>query len=403
MFILCKIIKGLKLTEDTKQRNTALNKVRSRAKSDPSPKWEGAEKWSSQQFAAHFREAMKYYNTEHTNKDLKPGVLTWMQNNSFSKEDITKFRKSKDWHCNLTMGAIAACLLKGMPAKHDGFNNSKNTADWLKNEIQKVLTHGTFNEDPPEKQEISTPVNVQERIREQAAQMSEEIDVAIDNFILDPENFDPKAFKIVNLLRGKGAKSAHARYIRAYFQKGADELHELASGKADEQLREAYRHHPRKNVKKLIEFYDSILTACDQISAEAKITKKPRAKKVKPADELVKNLKFCIRDDKLGIVSVPPAGIIGAQAVVVYNTKTRKIGHYISQSSAGLGVKGTTLTNFTDKSAQKTLRKPEEQFKEFREQNTQRRFETWFKSITTTEVPLTGRINEETIIVKLFK
>jgi hypothetical protein len=50
------------------------------------------------------------------------------------------------------------------------------------------------------------------------------------------------------------------------------------------------------------------------------------------------------------------------------------------------------------------LRKPPEQLKEFKEQNTQKRFETWFsKSVKTTETLLNGRFNEDTIILKVFK
>ena len=102
---------------------------------------------------------------------------------------------------------------------------------------------------------------------------------------------------------------------------------------------------------------------------------------------------MCIRDS-----------IIGAQGVVVYNVKTRKIGYYIATNTEGLGVKGTSLTNFTNKSEQKTLRKPPEQIKEFKEQNTQKRFETWFaKSVKTTETLLNGRFNEDTVILKVYK
>jgi DNA-directed RNA polymerase beta' subunit len=220
---------------------------------------------------------------------------------------------------------------------------------------------------------------------------------------MDPENFDPKAFKIVSLLRGKGCKAAHARFIKAYFKSGHDELLELASGNADEQLREGYKHVSRKNVKKLIEFYELIAAACEQIAAEAKILKKPRAKKVKPAEELVKKLKFLFTDPKLGITSVPPQGIIGAQAAVVYNAKTRKIGVYIATNSAGLNVKGTSIIDFTTKSFQKTLRKPADQIKEFKEQNTQRRVTDWFGKIKATETVMNGRMNADIMILKVFK
>jgi DNA-directed RNA polymerase beta' subunit len=66
-------------------------------------------------------------------------------------------------------------------------------------------------------------------------------------------------------------------------------------------------------------------------------------------------------------------------------------------------VKGTTITNFTDKSTQKTLRKPEIQLREFKDQNTNKRVETWFKNIKATEVNLNGRLNADTMILKVFK
>lgn len=377
-------------------------------KRDLSPKWDGSENWTSEQFTRHFRMAMQYYNLNNSGKDLKPQVINWMGSNGYTKSQIEEFKRTKDWRCQITMGAIAACLNKGMPATHPGFNNGRDTAEWLRTEIARVTAQGKEDFEPVVEEKTAKSaapvVTIQDRLREASIQMTEELESAIDSFILDPDSFDPKSFKVLNLLRGKGAKAAHSRYIKSFFQYSYDELMELASGNADEQLREAYRHNSRKNVKKLIEFYESIMLACEQIAAEQKVLKKPRLKKSKPAEELVKKLKFCLKDDKLSIVSVPPAQIIGAQGLVVYNVKTRKIGYYISKTSAGLNVKGTSIVDYTEKSFQKTLRKPLEQIKEFKEQNTQKRFETWFnKTIKTTETALNGRSGEDLILLKVFK
>jgi hypothetical protein len=295
-----------------------------------------------------------------------------------------------------------------MPAVKQGWNNNASSAEWLKEQIAKAVEQGKWDIEEVEvvkTAKAAVPVmNIQDRIREQAVGMSDEIDAAIDSWITDPEAFDPKAFKMLSLLRGKGAKAAQARYIKSFFARGLAEVQELASGNADDQLREGYKHVSRKNVKKLIDFYESVAQACEQIAAEAKVLKKPRAKKVKPAEEIVKKLKFMLSDSKLGVTSVPPAGIIGAQGVVVFNAKTRKIGYYIAMNSSGLAVKGTSITNFTEKSFQKTLRKPPEQIKEFKEQNTKNRFETWFtKNVKTTETMLNGRLNQDIIIIKVFK
>jgi len=387
-----------------KQASIAIRQNRGK---DLSPKWDDIDGLTGEQFGAKYRDAMKWYRLETSAKDLKPKVIDWMGRAGMSKAEIAEFKKTKDWRCNATMGAIAACLIKGMPDNHPEWNKGRSFSEYLKKSIKEVVDAGKNDiEEEVAVKEVKAAapvVTIQDRLKEAAGDMSEEIDYAIDSWITDPDAFDPKAFKMANLLRGKGAKAAHSRFIKAYFKSGHDELLELASGNADEQLREGYSHVSRKNVKKLIEFYDSIMTACDQIAAEAKLNKKPRAKKQVPADKLVAKLKFKASDDKLGLTSVPPAQLIGAQGAVVYNTKTRKIGIYTSLNSNGLTVKGTTIGNFTDKSTQKTLRKPEVQLREFKEQNTQKRIETWVKNIKATEVPLNGRINADIMILKVFK
>lgn len=373
---------------------------------DASPKWDGADTWSGEQFAKHFRDAMQWYSLNKSAKELKPQVINWMAREGYPRDVIAEYKKTKDARSGMTMCALAACLMRGMPAVHPEFNKGRNSAAWLKKEIQAVIGTRDFDEEVEVKPiKIHNPiVTIQDRIRDQAGAMAEEIDSALDSFIMDPEAFDPKQYSLVKMFRGKGVKAAHARYIKGFYQFGQNELLELASGNADDQLREAYRHLPRKHVKKLMEFYQLIMDSCDQVSAEAKVNKKPRAKKVKPAEDLVKKLKFKTSDDKLGIVSVPPAQLVKAQSALIYNTKTRKIGLYIARSTDGFGIKGTTLENFTDKSMQKTLRKPLEQLKELKDQNTQKRVETWYnKNIKTTETKLNGRFNEDTVILRVYK
>jgi hypothetical protein len=389
----------------SKAKRAAQNKEHSRK--DHSPVWDNSEKLTAEQFAARFREAISYYNLNSNSKELKPKIINWMSRNDFSKDTIKKFTATHDWRCGITLGAVVSNLLKGMPTKHKGFNKNRNTVDWVRERIEKILVDGHFdNKNEEGVEDAESPVkiaSIQDHIRNQAAQMSEEIDIAVDNFISNPNKFDPKEFKIVNMLRTKGAKAVHARIIKGFYENDYNELLELASGKADEQLREAYIRYPRKNIRKIIEFYELVRNGCDQVAAEAKVLRKPRAKKMKPAEEQVKKLKFKLSDDKLGITSVPAAGIIGAQTAIVYNTKKRKLGLYIAKTSDGLAVKGSKIINYTEKSFQKTLRKPETQLRDLKEQNTQRRAEAWFDKIKATEVKLNGRVNGDVILLKVFK
>jgi hypothetical protein len=376
---------------------------------DHSPKWDGSETLGADEFHRKFKSAMDWYRLETTAKELKPKVIDWMARNEYTKSEISAFKKTKDNRCNGTVGAIAACLLKGMPEHRDDFNDGRNTADWLRGEIAKIVSEGKndIDEEAVAAIEAAKPAvyvpSIQERLRDAAGQMTEDLDVAIDAWIKDPESFDPKAFKVVSLLRGKGVKPAHARLVKSFYEGVLAEIEEVQTKDCEEQLAEAYEHYGKKNLKKMHDFLLSVMAGCDQIIGEAKLNKAPRLKKAVPAEKLVAKLKFKATDDKLGVTSIPPVQIIGASACVVYNTKTRKIGYYQAKTSGGLTVKGTSIENFTDKSSQKTLRKPEIQLREFKDQNTQKRVETWIGNIKATEVALNGRVNSETMILKVFK
>jgi hypothetical protein len=351
---------------------------------------------------------MDWYRLESSGKELKPKVIDWMGRNGYTKAQIQSFKKTKDNRCSPTVGAIAASLIKGMPVQRDDFNQGRNIEEWLREQIAIITNEGKNDIDEDAEVKTVTKVEVyvpsiQERLRDAAGQMCEELDYAVDEWITNPDAFDPKAFKVVGLLRGKGVKPAHARMVKGFYEKMLAEIEEVQVKGCDEQLAESYENISKKNIKKLHDFLLSIMAGCDQIIGEAKLNKKPRAKKAVPAEKLVAKLKFKATDDKLGITSVPPTQLVGAQGAVVYNTKTRKIGVYTSLNSSGLTVKGTSIGNFTDKSTQKTLRKPEIQLREFKEQNTNKRVETWFKNIKATEIQLNGRLNAEIMILKVFK
>jgi len=377
---------------------------RTKAVKDYSPVWDGAEAMTADQFLRHWHGAMSYYRLEFNGKDLKPAVLKWMASIECTKEDIAAFKKTKDNRCNVTMGAIASCLLRGMPAVREDFNKGRDTAAWLRNEIVEVIAQGKDDTDEEVVVEVKPTVaqpTIQERVREAAMRMTEEIEEAIDSFQTDPEAFDPKAFKMLNLLKGKEVKAAHARIIKDFYAGDLAELEELASGSKDEQLREGYSHRSKKQIRSLITFYQEIMSACDMLAQEAKVNRKPRKTKAVPKEKLVAKLKFMKSNEPLKLVSVNPTDIIGAGELWVYNTKNRKLGRYVAAEFNTLGVKGTSLTGFDEfKSICKTLRKPEEKLKEFKAAG-KVQLRKFLDDINATDTKMNGRLNEETILLKV--
>jgi hypothetical protein len=347
---------------------------------------------------------MSYYRLEFSGKDLKPAVIKWMTSIDCTKQDIAAFKKTKDNRCNVTMGAIASCLLRGMPAVREDFNKGRDTAAWLRGEIMDVINQGKDDIDEDIVVEVKPTVvqpSIQDRVKEAAYRMTEEIEEAIEGFQTDPESFDPKAFKMLNLLKGKEVKAAHARIIKTFYSRDLAELEELASGKGDEQLREGYSHRSKKQIKSLIAFYQEIMSACDMLAQEAKVNRKPRKTKVVPKDKIVAKLKYMKSNEPLKLVSINPTDIIGAKELWVFNTKTRKLGKYVASDFNDLGVKGTSITGFDEfKSVQKTIRKPEEKLKEFKAAG-KVQLRKFLEDINATDTKMNGRLNEETILLKV--
>lgn len=392
-----------------KVRVTAKQVREHREKStrDLSPKWDGAADWTGDQFTNHFRKSMDWYRLESNNKELKPQVINWMAKNGYTKAQIQEFKKTKDSRCGSTMGAIAACLNKGMPPVHPGFNGGKDTAQWLGAEIAKVVEAGKedIDEEAVAEAKAAAPVvqgpSIQERVRDAAMSMTEELEDAIEKFAVDADSFDPKEFKILNLLKGKGVKAAHARIIRDYYARQHAEYEELLGPKPDIQLIEGYKHRTKKQIKTIHAFYTEILNACTMLMEEAKVNRKPRKVKAVSKDKVVAKLKYKKTDEPLKLVSINPVEIIGSKELWIYNTKTRKLGKYVAAEFNDLGVKGTTITGFDEsKSIQKTLRKPADQLKEFKAAG-KVALRKFLDEINAVDTKMNGRINEEIILLKV--
>ena len=117
------------------------------------------------------------------------------------------------------------------------------------------------------------------------------------------------------------------------------------------------------------------------------------------------------QDEKFKVASISPEDIIKANELWVFNRKTRKIGKYIAKNidplgqqreGTGLSVKGTTIIGFDEsQSIQKTLRKPGEQLKQFKDSG-KVKLRKFLDDIKTTDTKLNGRLNPDTVLLKVI-
>jgi hypothetical protein len=409
-----------KLVAPKKKAVRAAPAVR-RGKRLTGPDFTGWESWSGAEFLKFKRHAKSFYYDNYQEADLLPEVWTWMNDNEYSVSDIKAATAASGWHGISVNVAISCKLLNtGCPdlceAERDHWETLPGTSgelkpltEYIRRAVDKAIEVGkdkVVEEKKLEKKKKNVYVpSIQERMREVAYEMADPIDEIIDTYITDPELFDPASYKIAALLRGKEAKAAHARLIKALYVKDLEEYAQLVSADCPKDLMEGYASYGKKNIKKMYDFLSQVVGACDQIAGEAKVLRKPRKIKVKSAEEHVKKIKFKPTDDRYAIASISPVNIVGAKSVVVFNTKTRKIGMYVAEATSQvLGVKGTAIVGFDPKkSVQKTLRKPEVQIKDFKAIGTLKRTETWLNDIKTTSTVLNGRTNADIMILKAYK
>jgi hypothetical protein len=390
-------------TRITKKQVTAH---RTKGNKDFSPSWDGVNEMTGEQFTSHFRRAMEYYRLESSVKDLRPKVAEWMEANGYKKDTILEFRKLKDSRVNTTLCGVAACLVRGMPAVYEGFNNGRDTADWLRAEIEKSVKAGKDDNEEPEVEKDAAPVvkkeTIQDRLAEKFSEAMGEIEGAIDDFVVNGKDFSTYKF-----LQAQNIAVQYATKIPDLIQPRINELNELLEGR-DSQLMEGYKHMGKRDVNKLIKFYETIINDAMAYKTSKIATRaKPKRKPV-PLEKQVRGLKFLKEFAELGLKSIAPTEIIDTSELWVYNTKTRKIGRFVVPMHGDmvigkLGVKGSAITGYDEiRSTTKTLRKPAEKLTEWKAcgKPQLRKFMDTIKSV---ETKLKGRISPDTILLKAIK
>ena len=257
---------------------------------------------------------------------------------------------------------------------------------------------------------------IQQRIADQAAEAMEDIEEWLEGFIKDKTAFDPKGFDFTAHFAKYKVTQAHARKIMANYQSELEEARliqnlptpqSIAKIKDEHdkdmalQLREGYSHLSKKDAQAYLNALETLVGACMLVIDASKATRKPRAKKAPSKDKIVAKLKFKAMDEKYQLASVNPLDLIGAAEIWVFNIKTRKLGKYVAAEDASvMTVKGSALIGYDEeKSVQKTLRKPEETLKEFKAAG-KIKLRRFLDEIKTTDTKLSGRINEDTILLK---
>jgi hypothetical protein len=363
------------------------------------PVWdtERALKMTQAEFDHFLRKSFSYYNYFYAQKDLKKHMVKWMQENKYTKQQVSAFIRSSDRAVPMTAYGILMASRQGMPLR-------EKELTYLKERIEHAINAAdTEPEETATGAKSAEPVaavrapTIQDRLNEKTSEHLAHFDGLYDEVVAGA-TVDPKAYDyLVTNTVPQSQLGKFENYVdsqRMYLTAAIDKM--------DEQYVEAYRHYRAVDFKRHLAFFEAIQTAIDQYRQVKKATKKARVKRAPNKEKVVSKLKYMKEEKTLKLVSINPVDIVGAQELWCYNTKTRKLYKYIADSLTGpLGVKGTSVINFdTAKSVGKTLRKPDEKLKEFAKAS-KVQLRKFLDEVKATETAGNGRMNSDMVLLKV--
>ena len=319
---------------------------------------------------------------------------------NFDKRKAALLKKLPDYTFT-TVSKYVYLIERGVGLEEDRLNYIKTKIEEFMVQAEAFTKQEAKSKTDEVKKAPAVVISIQQRMREQVSDLCAEWDSQIDEFCqkrLDIAAFEP--YNQMQSYKNNMIKAAHAKIIKEMYADQFEEAKEIVAWK-DEQIKEGYAYMTAKMRKEYLALYEKINIACDTFINTGKAVRKTRKKKAVSKDKVVSKLKYKQSEPSLGLASVNPMNILDAQVLWVYNTKNRKLGVYIAQEHHNLMVKGTTILGYDEKlSIQKTVRKPE--LLKGADKLARTKFQKLFESFNATETALNGRLNEHTVLVKVF-
>lgn len=324
--------------------------------------------------------ALGWYNYMYSVDEAKEFILEYMRKNEYPRDQISAVRRANKNATVTTIGWQARIMMNGntlSPKSMEFFHNrlAQNIAAGMAVEIVDVV-------DKP-------VINIQDRVRAKIDQMITDCEQALDE--------QGNSFAIYDWMTANEVTQQTAGVIRSFYERNINDWSDNDP--------EVIAMCGKTNYNKQKQFWINFIADVDRFINNKKVVKvrKPREKKVKSAVDQVKSLKFQKNDPTLKIVSVHPAEIVGCNQLWAYNTKYKKLTKYMAVGPTGIQVKGATLTGWdVDASVSKSLRKPEQSIQELLSAG-KVVIRSFMENLKTSASKPTGRINEQTILLRVIK
>lgn len=353
------------------------------------PVW-GAESYATEEERdSALQRAIGWYWGKGTNRDKKKWVLEYCKHAKMDVEHI-KCIAQNGIKSYSGIGYLCRMLTRGAPLHDETKRKIAVELETMKKNGAALLAR---------RQDADVP-SIQERTEQKYREYLGDIDAFVDSAVDACTSKRDVKFDPVGWATTRGVKALHCGKIASYIE--TTYLQEMATAYAgkDEQLVEGYSFLTKPRFKKLIQMLSETANAFRTFADEKRSERKPRKKKQKSPGQITKKVKYLAESKEYNIKSISPEKIIGSEMVVVFNEKYRTLTVLFAKDPRGLSVKGTTIINYDEaKSVSKKLRKPKDVLTKL---TGVRAVQTTINSIKTKPAKMSGRINENCILIGAY-
>lgn len=349
-------------------------------------------------------QSLSYYNYFYNGKYFRKILTTYAKDElKYDKEKLELIASAPDWTCSLQSGALLRMRSRGFILRDSEYLTIKSRIDdMISHAIQKIKddAYETSKGVDTKTAYVAPVISIQDRIKNKTnVTVLGDLEDLLDEWISGAS----PSIDVYEAMKAALLPAQASKYVIDWAQKQLDEM-QSAINKTDDQIVEGYSHLSTKRKKEYIVWYEGIIADAQRFGTNTKTVRKARSKKPVSLEKQISKLKYLKESPENKLVSINPAAIIGGLELWTYNVKYKTLTRYIADSGLGFGIKGTSLTNYSQSPVSQTrkLRKPELTLSEILS-SSKLKAPKIFDALSTVPSAPNGRIGEDTILIKVNK
>ena len=345
-----------------------------------------------------FNAVKDYFHLQVDRKDCVSQVKTWVKKNF--PQPSKYILANPEYHFSMTHHAATAFWYNNDLYKNndaDG-NTAKEFLNNLFDKMIPLIEKGKVIYE--EKQKANNIVSISPAVK-----LMRKINNTIMQELLDLEDKwidgDDATINIYDRFKYHGLTNTAISHVKPMIE-GWLLDYEDAYYKRCDQAVEGYSHLKRSALNHRIKVCKAMLEDLERIRSATKATRNVKVKRPKSVDKQVAKVQYKKEDNDFKIVSINPIQIPTKSRLYAFNTKSKMVIEYITESVNGFEISGSTIKNFS-KGLSRTicLRKPLD-FLPIVLQKTPKQIDAAWQTLKTkTKVP-NGRINKDTILLRVL-